>query len=141
MIKILFTKSNKIGSYLIRKVLKEPVSHCAILTEDTVVHSTITKGIVAEPLKDFLKCNQILYVVDLPGQDFKMTKGSYDYGALSYLVIKYLLEMIHIKLPKKNLWQATGMYLCTEYITEVIDMKEHSLITPYKLYKRLSAKG
>lgn len=57
----------------------------------------------------------------------------YDFGALFYLALRVLFPW----LPKKNLWQTSGMFLCTEWVTEVLEGEEDSMITPYKLFLRL----
>jgi len=60
----------------------------------------------------------------------------YDYGAFLYIGLKCLLPF----LPKINLWQTTGMFLCTEWVQEVLGREIDSMITPYKLYELLSQK-
>ncbi len=137
---ILFTTTDFISSELIREVTGEPVSHCAIKYNDFVIHSNF-KGVVIEPYSYFLEKNEIKYKIDIPDNLSRLKHITdlyygklYDFGALFYLGFRLILPDLF---PKKNLWQATGMFLCTEFITEFIDEKEDSLITPYKLYLRL----
>jgi hypothetical protein len=147
---ILFTRSNTWMSKIIREVTGEPVSHCAIRAEGFVIHVNLL-GLQIEKTEDFYKTNQLIYHVELgdgrigsrhAGLTFLLEKISgkgrmaYDIGALLYLGARYILPF----LPKKNLWQCTGMYLCTELITEILDNKEDSMITPYKLYLKLANK-
>lgn len=144
MLEILFVKSNKIGSKIIRAVTSEPVSHCAIKFEDLVFHSTMINGVHVDFYKDFIDTHEILFNIKIGSDLAKLSNikhSRYDYFGILYLGLKLLLGKIGIKLPKKNLWQSTGMYMCTEFISEIVNDKEDSMITPYKLYKKLSEKG
>ena len=116
--KILFTKSDLLGSKLIRAVTEEPVSHCAILHGDQVTHSTFY-GVVTESYEEFAAVNEVVHSVEVKNAPIliKGHKGScYDFGAFIYLGLRLLFPLI---LPKKNLWQTTGMFLCTEFVTHV----------------------
>lgn len=64
----------------------------------------------------------------------------YDYLSLLFLGIRYtLLKILPSKfVPKRNLWQLSGMFMCTELVTEVITKERDSMITPYKLYLKLT---
>lgn len=135
--RILFTKSKSLLSYLICAVTKEPVSHCALEIHGWVIHSNLY-GVHAEPLEDFR--GEIVYSVEVPYKEEALISGMakyqgrmYDVGALLYLGLKYLLPF----LPKKNLWQSSSMFLCTEWVTQVLDGRADSMVTPYKLYERL----
>jgi hypothetical protein len=147
-VQILFTRSNTWMSKIIRGVTGEPVSHCAVQVGAFVIHVNLL-GLQVEKIRDFVNINEVMYNSPMlsnmyPTQvsqlEFLLEKISgkgrmaYDIGALLYLGARYILPF----LPKKNLWQCTGMYLCTELITEILDNKEDSMITPYKLYKRLT---
>jgi hypothetical protein len=139
-VKILFTRSNKIASRLIRLVTGEPVSHCAIEIGTLVIHSNFL-GVVSEDKEDFLASVDVGGAVELPDDYQKMFEVAcrgfnkkYDFGAMLYLAARALCPW----LPKKNLWQCSGMYLCTEWVTHVIDGEEDSMITPFRLYERLS---
>ena len=140
MMQILFTTSNSILSRLIRWSTGEPVSHCAISCGGWVIHSNLF-GVHVELPQTFSSHSQIIYSVDVPySQDKLMTtlskydQAGYDFGALLYLGLQAILPF----LPRKNLWQTTGMFLCTEWITEVLYGGEDHMITPYELYLRLS---
>jgi len=136
MASILFTKSNTIGSNLIRWVTDEPVSHVALRIGQSVYHSKFGRGITREPLEKFREKNVVVYRVTIYNAYFSGIErytGGYDYLALLFLGLRYLLPF----LPKVNLWQVTGMYLCTEYITKLINKEEDSMITPYQLYNEL----
>ena len=144
VVTILFTKKDKWGSKLIRKVTGEPVSHCAILKGLKVIHSSWEKGgVTQESFFDFGGENQIVYHVDIPiknHEEFiklldKTYNKPYDILGFIYLGLRLLFPSVA---PKANLWQITGMFLCTEFVTYLLDKKEDSQITPYKLYLKLS---
>jgi hypothetical protein len=144
---VIFTKNNTFISKLIRKVTKEPVSHCGILVNDTVIHSNFL-GLQIEPLLKFKKHSEIVFRVQLNADDEMLGKAEklkttkrrsfYDYGAITFLAISLILRnYFKVPLPKSNLWASTGMYLCTELVTKVVYSEEDAMITPYKLYKKL----
>ncbi len=143
---IIFTKNDRsLFSRVIRSVTHEPVSHVALRTGPFVVHSN-WKGINVTSFVKFQQQNKIIFSYPLEGSDSKLynvlnLEGSgYDLPALLYLGCKLALAKVGIKLPKKNLWTLSGMYICTEFVSYVIYGKEDSMITPYKLYLRLTEK-
>lgn len=142
ILEILFTTTTGLFSRLIRKVTKEPVSHCAIRVNEFVIHSTFLTGVTVVPFSVFSKNNEIRYrhklnafsYIKLRRMLYKYYGRYYDYGAFLYIGLRYLFP----KFTKKhNLWQCTGMFLCTEFVTNVIWRKEDSMLTPYKLYQKL----
>lgn len=139
MAEILFTRNDKCGSRLIRKVTGEDVSHVALRIGAFVIHSKLVNGGVTIDLySQFNRDNEIPYrlpwVLSSRNLDRKNYAGRYyDVGAILYLGLRRLLPW----LPKVNLWQSTGMYMCTEFVTDVIDGSEDSMITPYQLYIKL----
>lgn len=141
---ILFTKSDTLMSKLIRKVTGEPFSHCALRVSGGFIIHVNLLGLQVQSSASFGESNEVVEVVyvdtDWPNVIAAMVgKGHifYDFGALCYLALRCIMPF----LPKKNLWQCSGMYLCTEFVTEVLDSKEDSMITPYKLYLKLANKG
>jgi hypothetical protein len=144
MMSVLFTKSDSPLSRLIRGVTGEPISHCALRWDELVVHSNL-RGVHITHLHSFTKQSEILYEVPVIEDRNKLTdllvnaEGSlYDVGALLFLGLTlWCRRYLHLPLPKSNLWQASGMYLCTEFVTKYIDREEDSMITPYKLYLHL----
>lgn len=137
---ILFTKRSK----LVASVLGEPVTHVALRWDDYVIHSN-TYGVHIEPYIDFQDHNQIVYTIkvldNLPRLLRLLAKynnSRYDFGAFAYLGAYFLLRRVGLPLPKKNLWQSSGMFLCTEWVTQYVDDKEDSMITPYGLYLRMT---
>ena len=140
---ILFTRSNTILSKTICAITKEPVSHCALKVGPFVIHSNLL-GVRIVPYNVFASSHEIVYNINKIELNesiktvLKECYGKpYDIGALIYLGLRFLFPQL---MPKQNLWQTTGMFLCTEFITKMIDMKEDSLITPYKLYLKLTEK-
>ena len=138
---ILFTKSDTLLSKLIRKITREDVSHCALYQDGIVIHYNLL-GLQLELYSSFVSRAQVVHTVDLPGQTVSLDtivankQAGYDYGALLYVGLRYLFPF----LPKKNLWQCSGMYLCTEWVSHIIDREEDSMITPYGLYLKLKEK-
>jgi hypothetical protein len=139
---ILFTTSKYPTSWLIRKITGEDCSHCAIQIGKQVIHCNFL-GVQKEKYEDFIKKNQVKHsmfyagtmVENLTADGFfdRYKSAKYDFFALIYLGLRYLLPFM----PKVNLWQTTGMFMCTEFITEVLEGKENSLLTPHQLYIRL----
>lgn len=136
---ILFTTSDSLLSKLIRRQAGEPVSHCAIEFGGWVIHSNL-RGVNVEPLSAFASRNEIVYTADIPFDldKFMATLGKcwgagYDLGGLLYLGVRSIFPW----LPNRNLWQCNGMFLCVEFITEVLYGREESTLTPYQLYLRL----
>jgi hypothetical protein len=138
--RVVFTYSNLVGSKLIRAVTGEPVSHCAIiLTNGNVVHSTINGSVITN-LSDFSKSNTIVLDVPIPANlpitvDFARNRR-YDWGAFLYLGLRLALRKVGIRLPKKNLWQTSGMYLCTELVSQAV-LNAETELTPMGLYYKL----
>lgn len=136
--RIIFTRSNKIVSRVIRRVTKEPVSHCAIQVDDWVIHSNFL-GVHPQPADSFLKTSEVVESVEFPTDYQKIFEQTcegwgkrYDFGAMFYLFARVLIPW----LPKKNLWQCSGMYICSEWVTHVLGEGD-AMITPHKLYLRL----
>jgi hypothetical protein len=137
--RILFTKSDMIMSRLIRKVTGESVSHCVIQHGDYVIHSNLW-GVHSQRFDDFLDHSYIVEQVEIPDDDqrllalfLKRERSGYDFGAMLYLGLRCLFPI----LPKKNLWQSSGMYLCTEWVSEFVDNEADSMITPYGLFLKI----
>lgn len=142
---IIFTKNNSIVSKLIRATTREDISHCGVLLDGYVLHSNFL-GLQCEKLSFFKKHSTVVYRVPIsfPSPDIldKIAKLHlaprpffYDFGAMLFLFISLMLRnYLRIPLPKSNLWASTGMYLCTELITDIIHDREDAMLTPYKLY-------
>lgn len=138
--RILFTRSEKIVSKLIRRVTGEPVSHCAIQVGDWVIHSNFL-GVHPERIDKFLKGGVTIWAaVELPNDYPKILLNTfegwgkrYDFGAMFYLLARAIFPW----LPKKNLWQCSDMFLCSEWVAHVVEDDDDAMITPYRLAMRL----
>lgn len=138
--KALFTRNNSPLSRLIRFLTREDVSHCAIESGPVVYHSNLLGGVHLETSKHFRSRNIVVYEVELADNLARLEHAldkyelaGYDYLGLIYLGLRCVLRF----LPKANLWQSSGMLLCTEWAQEVIEGEMDSSMTPYQLYKHL----
>jgi hypothetical protein len=153
VIQLLFTTSDKPLSRVIRWATGECCSHVAILVSEehwglSVVHAN-WKGVHVEPLNTFLDENKIIHSVDIPenignlrrlqGILRKRQGSMYDLGALLFVGIAlFCRKALGLrKWPKQNLWQVTGMYMCTEFVTEYLYGSADAMITPHGLYERI----
>ncbi len=148
--KILFTKSEKSLSKWIRATTEEPVSHCAIECGWIVVHANLL-GVHLEWAKNFRKHSEVVFQLERKMTDElehaqlsrlleKYEFSMYDFGALFFIGFAFLLRSkLKIPLPKSNLWQQSGMFLCTELVSDFAAAfkEDNSMITPYKLYLKL----
>lgn len=140
---ILFTRGNNPISTMIMGLTKESVSHVAIELDGYVIHCSLLGTKVVKSW-DFRTNCTVVYCI--PMERYKLSKvlamlhkkPMYDYLGLLYLGIRYgLKRAFGWSIPKANLWQVSGMSMCTEFVTQIIDEKQDSLITPYGLYKKL----
>lgn len=138
--RLLFTKSGSLLSRAIRWLTKEPISHCAIEFGGYVAHSNLL-GVHIELKETFEAHSTVVFAIGIEDSPMRLhmalekaDQHPYDFGALLYLGLRCLCPW----LPKANLWQTTGMYLCTEWVTEVLYGEADSTITPFQLYERLN---
>jgi hypothetical protein len=110
-----------------------------------VMHSN-WKGVHVETIREFSKSNRIVHKVVISNENAQLdvqmmqSGGSpYDIGALLFDGIVLLCRrVLHMrKWPKINLWNSSGMFLCTELVTDFLYGTPDPLITPYKLYLKL----
>ncbi len=141
-VEILFTKSEKLGSKLIRKITKEDVSHCAIKVGLFVVHSSFT-GVQSTTHSEFLNSHEVVHSVAK-----EVTLGQvktvllhvygkpYDYVGFLRLGLRALLpKSMTSKIPLEGV---SGTFLCTEFVSDVL-LNQELLITPYQLYLKLKS--
>lgn len=153
MISILFTTSEKPMAKLIRWATGEDCSHVAILWDETVVHSN-WKGVHSEHTSEFLKENRVVHTIPVSEDSqedvdrflrvlSQPNRSPYDFGALLFCgIMLFSRKALGLtKWPKQNLWQSSGMYLCTEFVTEYLYGESDALITPHKLYERILENG
>lgn len=136
---ILFTRSNSLLSRIIRGVTGEQVSHCALQAGGFVVHCNLL-GLHIEEARSFKQKSTVVYTIGIVDDYTRLfllfatyRHSQYDFGALFYLGLRYLCPW----LPKVNLWQTTGMFLCTEWISKYLRGEEYSMLTPSQLYTEL----
>ncbi len=141
---LLFTSSPNLGSALIRRVTGESVSHCAIQLSDSLVMHATGSGVVVVPLQSFLDGHTVRHRLRMDVEVEAVLRGmeatvgtGYDWGAFFYLGLRLILPF----LPKKNLWSASGMNICTEVVQRFLNLPNDPLITPYKLYLTLIKQG
>ena len=144
---VLFTRSNRIGSRLIRWALEEPVSHVAIRTQNTIIHSNFS-GTHADWDNRWLNNNLVVYSVRVKMpfeetmyrlQNLMSNYAKYDFGAFLYFGYRALVSKITgTPIHGHNAWEARGAYLCTEFATKLLlGEEETNLVSPYQLYNRL----
>lgn len=138
--KILFTHGNNIASKLICKVTGELTSHVAVQIGEFVIHSNF-RGLHIETLSYFITHSTILKTIEVPDRYIKKAEDIYDKNAFhSYDFIAFIalgLKSLKIPLPKINLWNISGMFICTEFVSEVL-MEKELLLTPEQLYQKVS---
>lgn len=144
MITVLVTAGHNPASALIKKLTGEPASHVALRWGPWVLHSNFggvrwdrysdfsAKATVLDEIPTSMSIERLLYI-----SATYVEHGSYDYGGLLYCGTKLALSKVGIRLPKKNLWQMTGMHMCTELVTDALGGEEDSTITPWKLRNKL----
>lgn len=141
----LFTKSNKIGSRLIRWGMKHPtepdydVSHMATLKGQTpemlsiVMEARLSTGVDITWLKSFLGHNEIVYaftprdtsildqeaVFDLMAK--KIGGKKYDWKAIGFLAASVVvcLKVLGTKLPVVNKWADKEDFFCSEMLQSI----------------------
>jgi hypothetical protein len=147
--KILFTKGQTTFSKTICAVTQEDISHVALQItlagKEFVVHSNLL-GLHLETYESFCKHSEILYILEKQDNQQEDTAkvlellikhewSMYDLGAIGFLGFSLILRRyFKIPLPKSNLWQSTGMFMCVEWVSWFVDLKEESMCTPKRLY-------
>lgn len=145
------------ASKLIMELTGESVSHTVIRNGNFVYQSSFS-GVEQVRTNDFLSkytvgfslCPSVYgryrlnddLVERLIERVVKLRGTPYDFPSLLYLGLRYsLFNAFKISIPKKNLWQVSGLFLCTEFVEDVIGINTDSMITPYKLYLKLKESG
>lgn len=147
-LRVVYTAGDTPLGKLIRAVTGEPVSHVAIEAGHFIVHSSLL-GVHVDLRQTFYEKQKLIYSIELPAdRDVESIYNSaarsqhkvYDYPSLIWLGLRYLLHVkLRLPFPKANLWQITGMYTCTEFVSHLLSGKEDSLTTPYQHYLSLKA--
>jgi len=146
--KILFVKGHTLFSKAICWVVDEPVSHVAIQIGSFVCHSNLL-GVHIQSAYKFRQGCDVIYELQAPKgskvfliDSLNRYDGAwYDFGAFAFLgICLYLNSRFGVPTPTKNPWQDKNAFICTEWVTQVLDHKADSMITPYKLYFELKEK-
>ena len=142
-------------SKLIMELTGESVSHTVIRNGDFIYQSSFA-GVEQVKAADFLAEYNVIYslkphserlneadLVERLIERMVDLRGTlYDFPGLLYVGFRYsLFCAFNLDIPKKNLWQISGMYICTEFVEDIIDIESDSMITPYKLYLKLKESG
>lgn len=143
---LLFLRSGKVGSRLIRWILGEPVSHVAILfSPGVVVHATFS-GVQMDYITNFLRTHEVVYRVDMPsgarGELDTLCEllgrywgRGYDWGGALYLGYAHLMHRwFRRELPTKNEWDSPYKPFCAELAEAATGWTVDPMITPYELY-------
>lgn len=155
--KILFTTNpSSTLSRTILKVTGDPCSHVAMeFAGGFVIHSNV-RGVNVEWRSTFRAHNTVVRELAPPSAKFRdeledpkridrmmlrYEHSAYDTAALMFLGAVMFARRFGVPLPKQNLWQMSGMFICSEWVTEYVDGKADSMITPYGLWKRLESEG
>jgi len=97
-------------------------------------------------VEEFLNENTVIHELEIPEDREKLLKvianpknSPYDIGALLFCgFMLFCRKALNLRSwPKQNLWQSSGMYMCTEFVTEFVEGKADSMATPCKLYHRI----
>lgn len=151
--RILGTRKDCCISKLICELTEEPISHVALEFPAVgyIIHSNMM-GVHRVDSNKFRRENRVIatatpYVetADEAGEIEEVSKilekwgkAKYDRGAFVFLgICLWLRRHFNIPLPKSNLWQTTGMFLCTEFVSNKINQKENSMMTPWQLMRSL----
>jgi len=135
-VKLLFVRSNKIGSRIIRWALRDDVSHFAVCFDEKerletrgsgiVFHSEAT-GAKLEWMGEFIKSHQFVHALSFKTPVTGLDEESiyqgmletysgqgYDFKALAFWIWRGILwRGFGRPLPAKNLWAVNGYNLCT----------------------------
>lgn len=129
---------------------EEPCSHVALDFGWFIVHSNL-RGVHIQHSSTFYKFSETvsaLVSTQISSESRDMSKlenmlekyefSLYDIFGMLFLALTLLARRyLKLPLPKSNLWQSTGMFLCTEWVASFLDISENSMLTPWKLREKL----
>lgn len=138
-------------SHLIRFATGEKVSHVAIEFSDGVYAHSNLLGVRFDAKEQFEQDSEVIAFCQFPTDTTteKLLRNTvhayqgsgYDIlGALYLLPILCLRTYFGIKLSGSNRWANKKLFLCTEFVSQVILGEQDSLITPARLYYKLRSK-
>lgn len=157
--KLIFTRSHKPLSLLIRWGTGEPVTHMAIVFDDFLVFQSNLLGVGLEAFEYFKKSCEIVYTIDYPMDEEaeeavykalipKFYGQPYGWGAFVYDSWRLILKkFLRIPMPKVNPMDSASQKLCFELVealppeivpwNKAMPLAELGMSTPYELYLRL----
>lgn len=166
--KLLFVKSNQIGSKLIRAGLQEDSSHFAVCFDDQakgsgIVFESNAKGAVLSWFGHFKKTHYLVHALSfkepmsLEAEEeiyrsmlVQYSGQGYDWRALGYWILQVIgNRVLGLPIAKQNVWQQAGYNLCTGLAGGIpciagwakengVDLE---MIGPTSLYLRLLRSG
>jgi hypothetical protein len=112
--RVAFSSSNQLGSWLLRTVLFSEWSHCGVVVGDYVIEATMFRGVVATPLEEF-KRDRKWAIVEFPVEDeeaaikalYKEIGKKYDWLGL-------------LGMPFIRRWHSTDNWFCSELTAYVL---------------------
>jgi len=159
MISLIWAKSSKPLSKLIRWSLNEDCSHFAICFDRRIVFHSDLRGVHIEWLEDFAKAHDIVHCLFMPSlsleteeliyqSSISISGRMYDYLGLLYFGYRlFLLKMFKSPLPKVNKWGSAHLDMCIE-VSTVLDpiipaLPNISMTSPHQLFEYMEnfAKG
>lgn len=155
--KLIFTKNNQPLSVFIRWGLKEPVSHFAIVFDDTIVFHSNLLGCHITWFDHFKKSSSIVFQIEkklsLEKEEHiyrsiinKNYGKSYDFTAFLFFIWRsFLYRVFNKPLPEINKLNSSNNILCTglaaelplDEFPELSTIKDTEMLSPYQLYLRL----
>jgi hypothetical protein len=141
--KLIWTKSHLPLSKLIRWGLDEPVSHFAVVIEDSIVFHSNLWGVHIEWYSTFKEHCEVVYEIEVDGtfEDVKpiidkLAGKPYDIKALLFFAYRgALLKFFKIPLPNRNYWADPDALLCTGLAQAFVPSdKDYEIVSPYQLY-------
>lgn len=153
---LIWTRNKSPLSRLIRWGLREPVSHFAIVFDESLVFHSNLLGVHLEWFNTFKKKQEIVYTIPLRHTTLeeqevvfrsivdRFNGKMYDYGAFLYLCYRVALKRLFGKpIPAHNRWNDQGKYLCHELAEGLpgpFRVENLEIITPYQLYEIYKSK-
>lgn len=150
---ILFVRSNKLGSRLIRYVTGEACSHVALrLDSHLVIHAKFS-GVDVDLWETFKRDYEVVHTLEPTGQvnteqiiaklALNYEGSHYDYLGFFYLGLYLLAKRLGISsiFGQNNKWAKGPNYMCTELVGELVDGEKNSLLTPEQLKDKLVKTG
>lgn len=135
MVRLLWTKNHKIGSYLIRWGTQGDCSHFAVEFDDCIImQSTMLQGVTVVSTNEFMKHNEIVHQISfntsvdkeelvwVPMVKRFAGKTSYDFKAMAYWAFCVLKQRLFgDTIPVTNKMGDPDKFMCIEVAGELPD--------------------